>query len=105
MKESRHRGRITVLGAMSSHSLIGPSFFNQTINSKQHLHMLQNDFLLQLSANGLPLHTQWFMQDGAAPHTANSVLDLNTVFGPHVISNHHLDHHNCGNFGHLLALT
>ena len=29
-----------------------------------------------LLATGLPIHTQWFMQDGARPHTANVVLDF-----------------------------
>jgi hypothetical protein len=38
------------------------------------------------------------MQDGFTLHTANIMLDLNTVFGPHIISNRYLDQHNCGNF-------
>jgi hypothetical protein len=27
-------------------------------------------------ATGLPLHTQWFMQDGARPHTAKCYFEL-----------------------------
>jgi len=59
---------------------------------------LQNDFLPQLTANGLPLQTQQFMQDGATQHTANVVLDFwNTVFGPRVMSKRYLNRHKCGN--------
>jgi hypothetical protein len=44
--------------------------------------MLQNAFLLQLRANGLPLLTQWFMQHGVMLHTENIMLDFfNTVRG------------------------
>jgi len=59
--------------------------------------MLPNDFLPPFVVNGLPLHTQWFMQDGVVPHIANIVLHLNTVFGPCVMSIRYPDRHNCGN--------
>jgi hypothetical protein len=43
-------------------------------------------------ATRLPLHTQWFMQDGARPHTANVVLDfLHDTFDSRVISNRFRD--------------
>jgi hypothetical protein len=38
------------------------------------------------------------MQDGVILHTANFMLDLNTVFGPHIMSNRYPYQHNCGNF-------
>jgi hypothetical protein len=38
------------------------------------------------------------MQDGVKLHTANFMLDLNTFFGPHIMSNRYPDQHNCGNF-------
>jgi hypothetical protein len=38
--------------------------------------MLRNIFVPHLLATGLPLQTQWFMQDEARPHTANIVLDV-----------------------------
>jgi hypothetical protein len=37
--------------------------------------MLRNAFMPHL-ATGLPLQTQWFMQDGAKPHAADVVLDF-----------------------------
>jgi hypothetical protein len=46
-----------------------------------------NDFLPPFMANGLPLHTEWFMQDGVTLLIAKIVLHLNTVFGPHIMSN------------------
>lgn len=71
-------------------------FFNETVNSEQYLHMLWNDFLPQLTANGLPLqahvvyarwcHIAW------CKHHAGLL-----VFGPRVMSNHCLDCQNCSN--------
>jgi hypothetical protein len=37
---------------------------------------LRNASVPHLLATGLPLQTQWFMQDGARPHTAKVVLDF-----------------------------
>jgi hypothetical protein len=53
-------------------------------------------------ANGLPLHTEWFMQVGVTPHIGNSVLHLNTVFGLQVTTNCYPDRHSCGNFWPLV---
>jgi hypothetical protein len=80
----RHAPRITVWVAISSHGLLGPIFFEETVNSERYLSMLHNTFVPHLLATGLPLQTQWFMQDGARPHTANVVLD---IFVSRVISN------------------
>ena len=68
--------KVCVWAAMSSHGIIGPFFFNDTVNSVRYNDMLLNFFIPQLLARGLPMNTQWFMQDGARPHTANLVLDL-----------------------------
>jgi hypothetical protein len=58
-----------------------------TVNSDRYLAMLQYNFMLQLIATGLPINTEWFMQDGARSHTVNMVLDfLYETFGPRVIS-------------------
>jgi hypothetical protein len=85
--------------AMSSHSLIGSIFLNETVNSEQYLHVLQNDFRPQLTATQMPLHTQLFMQNSITPHTANTVLDfLDTTFSLCIISHHYPDHHNCEHF-------
>jgi hypothetical protein len=61
--------RITVWVTISSHGLLGPIFFEETMSSECYLSMLHNTFVSHLLATGLPLQTQWFMHDGARPHT------------------------------------
>jgi len=67
-----------VWAAISTHGIIGPFFFDDTVTKERYKDMLQNSFIPHLLATGLPIHThtQWFMQDGACPHTANVVLDI-----------------------------
>jgi hypothetical protein len=80
--------QITVWVAISSHRLLGPIFFEETVNSERYLSMLCNTSVPHLLATGLTSQTQWFMQDGARPHTANVVLDfLHDTFNSHVTSN------------------
>lgn len=80
--------KVCVWVAMSSHGIIGPFFFDDTVTSQRYLDMLRNQFFPQLMAKSLPMHTQWFMQDGARPHTANVVLDfLHERLGLNVMSN------------------
>jgi hypothetical protein len=60
--------------------------------------MTCNSFVLWRNATGLLLNTWLFMQDGATPHTANTVLDfLHDTFSPIVISSLH---HACTGCGH-----
>jgi hypothetical protein len=67
------------------------------VNSDHYRAMLHNNFMLQLIATGLPIITQWFMQDGARPHTANVALDfLYESFGPGVISHRFSGRHDYG---------
>jgi hypothetical protein len=54
----------------------GLFFFVDTVTKEQYKDMLGNSFILHLLATGFPIHTQWFLQDGARPHTANVVLDF-----------------------------
>jgi hypothetical protein len=75
-ESSSHARKVTVWVAISSHGLIGPIFFNETVNSQLYLHTLQNEFLPKLMATQLTIRKQWFMQDGSTPHTANAVLDF-----------------------------
>jgi hypothetical protein len=50
--------------------------------------MLSNTVVPPLLATGLPLQTQWFMQEEARPHTENVVSDfLHDNFDSLVISN------------------
>jgi hypothetical protein len=62
--------------------------FEETVNSERYLSMLCNNFVLHLLAIGLKLQAQWFMQDGARPHTPNIVLDfLHDTFDSRDITN------------------
>jgi hypothetical protein len=40
-----HAPRITVWVAFSGHGLLGPIFFEETVNNERHLSMLQNTFV------------------------------------------------------------
>jgi hypothetical protein len=92
-----HAPRITVWVAVSSHGLLMPIFFEETVNSGCYLSKSCNTFEPHLLATGLPLQTQWFMQHGPRPHTANVVLDFpHDTFDSHVISNRIPDCFACG---------
>jgi hypothetical protein len=68
--EKVHRApRTTAWFSISRHGLLG------TVNSERYFSMFRNPFVPRLLAINLRLHTQWFMQDGARPHTPN-VLDF-----------------------------
>jgi hypothetical protein len=81
-----HAPRVWV--ATSSHGLLWPTFFEKTVNSERYLRVVRNTYVPQFLATGLPLQTQWFMQDGARPHIVNVVLDfLHDIFDLRVASN------------------
>jgi hypothetical protein len=81
-----HALRITASVAISSHGLLAPIFFEETVNGERYLSMLCNTFVPHLLATGLLLQTLWFMQDGERPQTANAVLDFpHDTLDSHVI--------------------
>jgi hypothetical protein len=83
--------------AISSHGLLGPVFFEETESSERYLSMLRNTSVPHLLATGLPLETQWFMQDGARLHAPNVVMDfLRDTFNSRVISNRFPNRFACG---------
>jgi hypothetical protein len=85
---AHHALRITVRVDISSRELLGPIFCEETVNSERYISMLCNTFVPHLLVTGLSLQTQWFMQNGAKPHTTNVVLDfLHGIFNVRVISN------------------
>ena len=52
-----------------------PRFFDNKVNSCRYSSPPQ-DFTTQLAAAGIPMRTQWFMQDVERPLTAKGVLDF-----------------------------
>ena len=88
-----HVTKVTVWAALSVSGMIGPYFFEDsngnttTINSERYLQHLKQKFLPTLSRKGIELGEVWFQQDGAAPHTAQSVLTwFGSKFDSRVIS-------------------
>lgn len=83
-----HQQRVTVWAAMSGRRLLGPFFFHDNINSESYLDMLRDYAIPQLREGAMCTRDQWFQQDGARPHTTQTVLNfLNLAFGGHVVSN------------------
>jgi hypothetical protein len=73
--------------AMSSYRIIGSFFSGEMVNSDCHLAILCNMFIPQLTLTGFWISTQWFMQDGARPHTTNIILVfMHEAFCPWVMS-------------------
>ena len=80
----------TVWAALGTEGLIGPYFFQKkddegnvkkddegnvkTINSEHYSNLLKRKFLLALRRKGIGMTQVWFQQDGAAPNTAQVVL-------------------------------
>ena len=64
--------------AISKHGLIGPYFFENSVNQHTYLEMLTNFYIPTLHGRHLYLQNQWFQQDGATAHCANIVTQLLT---------------------------
>ena len=75
-EEENYGAKVNVWTTISTHGIIGLFFFHDTVTKERYKDMLENSFIPHLLATGLPIHTQWFMQDGAHPHIANMVLDF-----------------------------
>ena len=65
-KQSKIPG-VTVWGVISSDGIIGPFFFEGTVNGTNYLNMLQTAAMPQLTQRA-DFGELWFMQDGAPPH-------------------------------------
>ena len=94
-----HSEKLTVWCAMSSHGVIGPYVFTDTVNSQHYLSLLKNKFVPALQNRTGHIENDWFMQDGATAHTSNIVLEyLNDTFKEKVISRRYPEVHECGQF-------
>jgi hypothetical protein len=63
LKKVHHAPRITVWVAISSHGLLVPVFFDETVNSERYLSMMRNTlcltFLLKFVVTNLAVHARW----------------------------------------------
>lgn len=88
-----HSAKVTVWCAISKKRIIGPFFFENengrtvSVDANRYEDMLKSFFFLQMRQKRVRIRNTWFQQDGATPHTTNSVLDcLKKKFGERLIS-------------------
>ena len=68
--------KVTVWAATSSARVIGPFFFEYdqgkavTVNKKNYVNALETYFIPRLRELRIPLHSVWFQNDNATPHTS-----------------------------------
>lgn len=61
--------------AMSSQGIVGPFFFDNTVNGERYKNMLETEFIP--IAQGMDaVEGFWYMQDGAMPHRTQAVFDV-----------------------------
>ena len=71
-----HAEKCTAWAAISTQGIIGPIWFvddeneTTTINAERYMDVLKQ-FFVKLKRKHVDVDSQWFMQDGATPHTAN----------------------------------
>ena len=93
LQQPLHSSKVTAWCAINSKTIIGPYWFKDdegrtvTINQDNY-HIVIRKFYASISRRrGIVINQQWFMQDGATPHTANATLELlMQKFGERVIS-------------------
>ena len=75
-----HDQKIGVWCAISSRRIVGPIFFEQTVNSNRYIVNILNPFLEQLTDEEKSFG--YFQQDGATAHTARVTIErVHAVFG------------------------
>ena len=91
-----HPQRVTVWCAISKHGIFGPEFIEGTVTSKSYSKLLTEEVIPVFQGLNI-LETAYFQQDGAKPHTSNSVLDiLYEHFGGRIVSNRFPKRFDCG---------
>lgn len=80
-----HDSKTTVWCGFWAGGVIGPFFFDETVNGDRYREMLTK--FLWPKLNELDLDNMWFQQDGATSHTARDTIELlKQMFGERVIS-------------------
>ena len=81
-----HSPKLTVWMGVASFGVIGPYFFQQTVNGVRYRQMV-NEFVIPELRRKRKLRSTWFQQDGATSHTAAETMELlRTHFGSRIIS-------------------
>jgi hypothetical protein len=80
-----HPVKVGVWCAISAGRIVGPVFFNETINCETYVQVILRQFLSGLTEEERLYG--WFQQDSATAHTAcMSLHTLSDVFGDRIIS-------------------
>ena len=87
-----HADKCTAWAAISAQGIVGPFWFvndaneTATVNAHRYIEVLKQ-FVASLRRKRIAVAQQWFMQDGATPHTANVTLDwVKRTFQDRIIS-------------------
>ncbi|PSN41908.1 hypothetical protein C0J52_06823 [Blattella germanica] len=85
MKTALHSEKIGVWVAISKSRIIGPLFYDTTVDSDVYIDQIIYPFLSLLNED--EIQRCFFQQDNATPHTSNKSLKvLNELFGERIIS-------------------
>lgn len=77
--------KVGVWCAISRMRIIGPIFFNETINAERYRTLILEPFIAHLTER--EIMESWFQQDGATAHTATTTLNyLESIFANRIIS-------------------
>jgi hypothetical protein len=80
-----HPLKVGVWCAVSARRIVGPVFFNETINCERYVQVILGQFFPELTEEERLYG--WFQQDSGSTHTARiSMLALPDVFGDRIIS-------------------
>lgn len=86
VEEPLHSERVTVWCGVAEWGIVGPYFFQGTINTERYLEMLKT-FLIPELKKKRKFRRTFFQQDGATCHTAKKTLDfLRKEFGTRLLS-------------------
>lgn len=86
LEKQAHPVRVTVWCAISAQGIIGPFFFDETVNADRYLEMLKKCFIPEAKKQKA-IDLWHFMQDGARPHRTESIFDfLKSKFGNRIIA-------------------
>ena len=86
LEKQAHPVRVSVWCAISAQGIIGPFFFEETVNAKRYLEMLKKSFFPEAKKRKA-VDSWFFMQDGARPHRTKPVFGfLKSNFGNRIIA-------------------
>lgn len=72
-EETAHTKKITVWCGIWREGIVGPFFFENSVNGESYLQMLREEFLPELEQLHMQKENCIFQQDGAPPHYASTV--------------------------------